>query len=161
MWVHPFLNPSPACLAAPPPHPADPRSRVGTQLPLAPGGLLQDVDWAAGCLYVLLDGHLLAERPAGGAAGGEDGAPPGGGGGGPGPVVQESALISPGRPNGCGGGAEAGGGVAVVGVPILRSGARLPRLAEGRKPACLLAPWQGELASRLKVCRLVCDTSLS
>ncbi|GLC44977.1 hypothetical protein PLESTB_001747900 [Pleodorina starrii] len=92
---------------------SDPRSGVGTQLPLAAGGLLQDVDWASGCFYLLLDGHLLAERPAGppGGGGPEDGPPPAGpgpggaaGGVGPGPgglrqgraAVQESALIAPG-----------------------------------------------------------------
>ncbi|GIL50016.1 hypothetical protein Vafri_6355, partial [Volvox africanus] len=84
---------------------ADPRSGVGTQLPLSAGGLLQDVDWASGCFYLLLDGHLLAERPAGPPGGSEDaypGAPAGPGLSVPGGLragsaaVLESALIAPG-----------------------------------------------------------------
>ncbi|GLI63067.1 hypothetical protein VaNZ11_005969, partial [Volvox africanus] len=84
---------------------ADPRSGVGTQLPLAAGGMLQDVDWASGCFYLLLDGHLLAERPAGPPGGTEDAYP--GAAAGPGlsvpgvlragsAAVLESALIAPG-----------------------------------------------------------------
>ncbi|GIL77851.1 hypothetical protein Vretifemale_7327, partial [Volvox reticuliferus] len=84
---------------------SDPRYGVGTQLPLAGGGLLQDVDWASGCFYLLLDGHLLAERPAGPPGGPEDAYP--GAAAGPGlsipgglragsAAVLESALIAPG-----------------------------------------------------------------
>ncbi|KXZ52202.1 hypothetical protein GPECTOR_10g833 [Gonium pectorale] len=79
---------------------SDPRSGVGIQLPLAAGGMLQDMDWACGCFYLLLDGHLLAERPAcppGGGAPEESAAGAAGAGPGPGAApLLESGLISPG-----------------------------------------------------------------
>ena len=64
--------------------------------------MLQEADWASGCFYCLLDGHLLAERVSSrgsGGSGGSGGAGAEAGGAG-GKAGRETAIIPPGEGGG-------------------------------------------------------------